>query len=55
MENIDSAMTTIVEAFERQLDSLFADEALDISTDISVLEGMLSQEGLMGSDFKKGK
>lgn len=55
MKNIEDAMGNIVMAFEKQLDSLFADEALDISTDISVLEGVLAQEGLMSSDFEKDK
>ena len=46
-ENIQSAMTkvenvlkTVADAFETQLDKLFAGEALDISTDIAVLEGV---------------
>ena len=53
MLSIERMMNTIVMAFEKQLDYLFADEAMDISTDITVLEGMLAQEGLTGSDFKK--
>jgi 5-bromo-4-chloroindolyl phosphate hydrolysis protein len=53
MLRIKKIMETIVKAFENQLDHLFSDEALDISTDIVVLEGMLAQEGLGGSDFKK--
>lgn len=55
MLSIERMMNTIVMAFEKQLDSLFADEAMDISTDITVLEGMLAQEGLTGSDFKETK
>ena len=51
MFNIKGMMHTIVIAFEKQLDHLFQDEAMDISADISVMEGMLSQEGLGGSDF----
>ena len=39
-------MGTIVIAFEKQLDSLFGSEALDISTDITVLENMMAREGL---------
>lgn len=39
-------MSTIVTAFERQLDSLFGDQALDISTDITVLDNMMAREGL---------
>lgn len=46
MRRIESAMDLIIPAFEKQLDALFQDEALDIMTDISVLEGMLAQEGL---------
>ena len=33
----------------RGLDALFGEEALDISTDITVMEGMLAQEGLSDS------
>ncbi|RGU05350.1 hypothetical protein DWW99_01440 [[Clostridium] leptum] len=55
MLSIERMMNTIVMAFEKQLDHLFADEAMDISTDITVLEGMLAQEGLTGSDFNKAK
>lgn len=46
MERVRSMMSTIVTAFERQLDSLFGDQALDISTDITVLENMMAREGL---------
>lgn len=45
-ERIDAMMDTIVAAFDKQLDALFADEALDISTDITVMENLLKQEGL---------
>ena len=38
-------MATISQAFDRQLDALFGDEALDISTDITVMEQMLQREG----------
>ena len=46
MERVESMMGNIVTAFERQLDSLFGDQALDISTDITVLENMMAREGL---------
>lgn len=46
MERVRGMMGTIVTAFERQLDSLFGDQALDISTDITVLENMMAREGL---------
>ncbi len=48
MGRIDAMMDKVVEAFDKQLGALFADEALDISTDITVLEQMLAQEGLGG-------
>lgn len=46
MERVRGMMGTIVTAFERQLDSLFGDQALDISTDITVLDNMMAREGL---------
>ncbi len=45
---IETMMQNVVHAFDKQLDALFGDEALDISTDITVLENMLSREGLGG-------
>jgi 5-bromo-4-chloroindolyl phosphate hydrolysis protein len=53
MERIEKVMDSLIVAYEKQLDILFSDEAIDISTDIDVLEGMFAQEGLGGSDFKK--
>ena len=47
MKRVEDMMDTIVEAFEKQLDSLFGSEALDISTDITVLENMMAREGLV--------
>ena len=48
MGRIDAMMDKVVQAFDKQLDALFADEALDISTDITVLGQMLAREGLGG-------
>ncbi len=53
IENIEGILSTIADAFEKQLDNLFADDALDISTDIKVLETMLAQEGLTSDGFRK--
>lgn len=50
-ERVEQLMDTLVHAFDKQLDSLFGAEALDISTDITVLENMLAREGLSGSGF----
>jgi 5-bromo-4-chloroindolyl phosphate hydrolysis protein len=52
-KEIEQAFDTINTAFGNLLDTLFADNALDVSTDISTLETMLKQEGLTGSDFAK--
>ena len=41
-------LDTLCAAFDKQLDALFGDEALDISTDITVMENLLAQEGLSG-------
>ena len=53
MQRVRDIMGTVAAAFDRQLDSLFADVALDISTDITVLENMLEAEGL--TDKNGGK
>lgn len=53
MQEIERILDTVVEAFDKQLDNLFETEALDISSDIHVLETMLSQEGLIQQDFFK--
>lgn len=45
-DKVEDMMDTAVVAFDKQLDALFADEALDISTDISVMENLLKSEGL---------
>ena len=51
---ISAMMDTISTAFEKQLDALFGDEALDISTDITVMEQMLAREGI-GSETPFGQ
>ena len=43
---ISQMLDTMDLAFLKQLDALFGDTALDIDTDITVMEGMLAQEGL---------
>ena len=52
MDRIQHMMDTIVAAFEKQLDSLFGEEALDISTDITVLVTMMAREGLTDQEMK---
>ena len=49
---IEKTLDTINNAFETLLDDLFQSTAWDISSDISVLETMLAQEGLTGNKMK---
>ena len=50
-QSIERSMDLLVTAFENQLDKLFASDALDVSTDIAALEGMLNLDGLTTPDF----
>ncbi len=49
---IEKSIDFINTAFEKLLDDLFEEVALDISTDISVLETLFTQEGLTKKDFE---
>lgn len=50
-KEIEDSIDMLNAAFEKFLDGLFADRAMDISTDISVLNTLLAQEGLKEDDF----
>lgn len=50
---IKQTLDTVNDAFAKLLDGLYQDDVLDISSDASVLETMLAQEGLTGGDFEK--
>ena len=50
---IEKTMDTINEAFENLLDSFYRERAWDISTDISVLQTMLANEGLTKDDMAR--
>ena len=52
LNKVEGMMRNIVAAFEKQLDALYGSDALDISTDITVLETMMAREGLMGQPLK---
>ena len=43
---IEGMMDQVVAGFEKQLDKLFRDDAMDISSDVQVLENMLKKDGL---------
>ena len=51
IQRIEAVLDTILESYNRLFDSLFENQALDIETDISVLETMLKKEGFAGRDF----
>ena len=51
--SIERSMDLLVTAFENQLDKLFQSDALDVTTDIAALEGMLNMDGLTDSAFGK--
>ncbi len=46
MGRIEGMMDKVVEGFEKQLDLLFQGDAMDITTDVEVLERMLAKDGL---------
>lgn len=52
---VASMMETITQAYDKQLDALFGEEALDISTDITVMENLLAREGLGGMNITDQK
>ncbi|MCI8852373.1 MAG: hypothetical protein HFI31_04485 [Lachnospiraceae bacterium] len=52
-KEIEDVLDTLNVAFEKLLDSLFRDKAWDVSSDISVLQTMLAQEGLTNNDFRR--
>lgn len=55
LQSIQNSMEMVARAFEKQLDHLYEDEALDISTDIDVLETMMKSEGLTDDDMQTKK
>ena len=50
---IEATLDTLNVAFEKLLDSLFQDTAWDVSSDISVLNTMLAQEGLTEDGMRR--
>lgn len=55
MAEIAGTLDTLLLAYGRLLDDLFRDTAMDVSSDISVLQTLLAQEGLTGGDFTQTK
>ena len=54
-QEIEETLDTLNLAFENLLDDLFADTAMDISSDISVLQTLLAQEGLTEDELTRMK
>ena len=53
-DRIEGMMDKVVDGFEKQLDKLFQDDAMDITTDVEVLERMLDKDGLGGEGMTLG-
>ena len=51
MKKVEETLDMVVTAFHKQLDTLFAGEALDISADITVMENLMKTEGLAQDDM----
>ncbi|MCI7505404.1 MAG: 5-bromo-4-chloroindolyl phosphate hydrolysis family protein, partial [Coriobacteriaceae bacterium] len=52
-QEIEQTLDTLSVAFTKLLDSIFAEVAWDVSTDVSVLHAVLAQEGLVDNPFEK--
>ena len=52
---IEGTLDTLNRAFEKLLDELFQETALDVSSDITVLQTLLAQEGLTDDELTKLK
>lgn len=55
MQNIEEMLDTAIAAYKKLLDSLFANQAMDIETDIEVMNTLLKREGLAGESAGFGK
>ena len=51
--DIRSSITMIADAFEKQLDNLYRAEAMDVSSDIDVMEAMIAADGLTDDGVRK--
>ena len=50
MDSIKASMKNVADASEKQFETMFKDEEMDISTDIEVLDTLLKSDGLIGED-----
>lgn len=50
-QRISEMLDTTIEAYKKHLDSLFANQAMDIDAEIRAMEGILAREGLSGKSY----
>jgi len=50
-QRIAEMLDTTIEAYNKHLDSLFANQAMDIDAEIRAMEGILAREGLSGRSY----
>lgn len=55
MRKVEDTLDMVVNAFHKQLDSMFAGEALDVNADIAVMENLMKTEGLTDDDISRIK
>lgn len=53
MQSVENSLGLIAAAFEKQLDQLYRDEAVDMTSDVQVLETMMAGDGLTTEGIKK--
>lgn len=53
MTSVENSLELIASAFEKQLDQLYRDEALDMASDVQVLETMMAGDGLTDEGIKQ--
>lgn len=54
-KDVEGALDSLIEAYDTIYDSLFEDNAVDVSSDVSVLKSMMKQDGLVPDDMRSKK
>ena len=55
MRKVEDTLDMVVTAFHKQLDTMFAGEALDVNADIAVMENLMKTEGLTDDEISQIK
>ena len=53
MRSVENSLGLIAAAFEKQLDNLYRDDAVDMTSDVQVLETMMSGDGLTDEGIRR--